>query len=364
MEPGKNTGVLLEIRPTDFRVGGETAIVYEVRLASGDWEKYRPTDEWQRRLMAGILGYDTLSCVTFSALRCVAMQIEFLIETGQAPDAFVLFLKENGYIDENGKVNFNEHFTAVMSGTTTNGNSGVAVWDSIRKDGLLAQSAGPAVNDFTTTEAWLANTITQAQKDAAKKILEWLTIQYEWVALGVSGQQANFAKHLKQAPLHYFTPVCPTWNSGEVSSCGRYILDHATSGIAILPDLRYTDLDHYVPFIKHLAADYYVPYAIKGLVRINAAPTTAPAFTHTYTVSLTYGMRATAEVRLLQQGLQTAKDSAGKPYMTPGLFGIYGTATRAAVDRFQRDHGIIDPVPGEHFGPQTRAALTAALLKN
>lgn len=359
--PGINTGVILEIRPTDFRVGAESAIKYEERNPSGDWEKYRPTDEWQRYFLKGILGYDTYSCVTFSALRSAAIQLEFLIDTGAAPAEFVQFLHDEGYIDANGKINFNEHFTAVMSGTTPNGNSGVRVWDSIRKDGLLPQAKGAAVNDFTTTDAWLADTITQEQKDAAKKILDWLDVLYEWAVCGESGQQEEMRKQLKQAPLHIFTPVCPAWNDGNVSSCARKVLDHATTCIAIEQDSRYRDLDHYVPFIKELASDYYVAYALKAVVSVHKPTEAKPHFSYVYKVKLAYGMPASPEVHALQEGLQNVMDTNGKPYMTPGLFGIYGTATRAAVDKFQRDHGIVDPVPGEHFGPQTREALTKAL---
>lgn len=361
--PGQNTGIILDIQPTDFMVGAETGITFQERNPSGEWDKYRPTDEWQRKLLAGILGYDTMSCVTFSGVRSVAMQIEFLIETGVAPADFVAFLKDKGYIDENGKVNFNENYTAVMSGTMTKGNTAQAVWSSIARDGLLAQSKGPSVNDYSTTDAWLAWKPSQEQIDEAKAILAWLDISYEWVVFGKSDQQEVMRVHLRQAPLHIFTPVSLGWNiENPIHADGSTHLDHATSCVAIESDNRYRDLDHYEPFIKELAHDYYVAYAMKGLVEIKKPQAPTTIFSHVYDINLSYGMYATPEVHALQQGLQAVKDASGKPYMKPGVFGPYGPATRSAVANFQKASCIIDYMPGEHFGPQTRAALTAALL--
>lgn len=375
---GKNTGVIIGpevIRSTDFRVGAESGLAFEARNPSGDWEKYRPTDEWQRYFLNSILGYDTLSCVTFSALRIVAMQVEWMIETNALPPVTVEWLKAQGYIDENGKVNFNEHFTAVMSGTSMNGNSLQAVWDSIRRDGLLPQKDGPAVNDFTTTQAWLANTITQAQKDKAALWLNFFDEAYEWVVLNQPGRWDLFELHVKQAPLHIATPTCASWNNPAgtlVTGCGDYKdLNHATSYIAQVKQgasIQYhKDLDHYNPFIKMLAPDYYMPYALKGVVYAKGAapkpqpPATFDIRTYVFKVNLKAGAPDSDEVRRLQLALQTIKShGTGKPYMTPGNFGPYGPATQAAVALLQAEHGILTD-GGKNFGPSTRGIVNNAL---
>lgn len=373
--PNKNTGVLIGpeyIRPTDFVAGAETGIAYEARNPSGDWEKYKPTDEWQRYFLNGIIGYDTLSCVTFSALRCVAMQIEWMIDTGKISGTALAFLRDNGYIDENGKVNFNEHYTAVMSGTTTNGNTLTAVWDSIRKDGVLPQKDGPSVNDFTTTAAWLAGPIPQTQIEKARKFLSLyggpFQVAYEWAVLNQPGAWELFAVHVKQAPLHIATPTCGSWNNPSgtiVTSCGDYKqLNHATSYIGQVKDgassaaWYHKDLDHYNPFVKRLSWDYYMPYALKGIVSEAVAAPTTPAPSGEFTTALKLGDTGPEVVRL-QQALATLTHTT--TYMKKGVTGPYGPSTQKAVADFQADHGIADSPAGAHFGPQTMEALNKAI---
>lgn len=368
IEHGKNTGVIIgpeHVRPTDFVAGAETGIAYDDRNPSGDWEPFKPTDE--RQLRQGF--YDTLSCVTFSALNIVETQIRWLMETGKIPEAFLRQMKDLGYIDENGHPNFNDHFTAVMSGTTMNGNSLQKVWDSIRNDGLLPQAEGQQVGDFANTAAWLdRSTITQEQIDKAKKFKEMFDISYEWVVINEPGAWDKFAFHVKQAPLHIATPTCGSWNTSPpsiVTQCGDYkTLNHATSYFGQSPGAYHKDLDHYNPFVKWLDWNYYIPYAIKGIVYVKATqPTPVPPvdhFTYQFRKNLYYG-NAGDEVHKLQQALQHLKRQDGSTYLKVGVFGPYGPQTAAAVAAFQKDHGIPDDPPGYHFGPLTRKAMNTAL---
>lgn len=357
----EKSGLIFTLKPTDFFAGAESTVVYENRNPSGNWEKYKPTDEWQRKLFNGQLGYDTFSCVTFSALRIVAMQLEYMIETDPASTSeLVGWLKANGYIDENGKINFNEWFTANASKTSMNGNTAQAVWDSICSDGLLPQDAAYSVNDFNMTSGWLdPSLITKKQRDTAKKILDLIDIKYEWAVIApAGGAWEDFRKHLKQAPLHIFTPVAATWNRTDglpVESDGQTHLAHATSAIGIEAGNVYNDLDHYSPFIKRLAPNYYVPYAMKAVVSLKSAVQKPNKPTHVFNTNLAYNDPIGPEVHALQEALQYLG------YMKQGLFGIYGPATRAALATFQKHCGVIDPNPGEHFGPLTRSFMNAAL---
>jgi len=358
MPPGD---LIFTIKPTDFSFSGESTITYQERNPSGDWEEFRPTDEWQRRYSKGVLGYDTFSCVTFSALRIVAMQLEYMLRTSPSSAQILKpWLEANGYIDAAGKINFNEWFTANMSGTTDQGNTAQNVWDSIRRDGILPQGAGPQVNDFKTRDEWLDETkITQAQKDQAKKILDVIRVDYEWAIMApAGGAWDEFRKQLKHAPLHIFTPVSPDWNRKDglpVMPDGTTKLVHATSNVKIDSVNNYRDLDHYEPFLKVLDHNYYIPYAIKAVVSLKGAPIAPQAPAHVFNINLAYGAPASLEVHALQEALQFLG------LMKEGVFGPYGPATRAAVAKLQIEAGIPDLPQGEHFGPMTRKYLNAKL---
>lgn len=360
LEEGKNTGVIVELRETDHFAGGETLIVYEPRNASGDWEKYRPTDEWQRRFLNGILGYDTQSCVTFSGIRNICMQLEFMLEHGLIPDDVVQQMHSLGYFDENGKINFSEWFSANTNGTTEQfGNSLQNFWDGVRRDGLLPQGDGPSVNDFTMdTGGFLdATKITDEQRAKAKKFFDLgFSVAYQWVVSSDQpGLQATFSYHLKQSPLHVLVPTCSTWNNPTVGVCPVKRVNHAVSNLAMREGDAYIILDHYNPFEKRLDWDYYVPFAIKSVVSWKR-PGQAPApFNFVFNVNLKYGMAASTQVHKLQEALQLLG------YMKAGLFGPFGPSTRTALAQFQASVGIVDTPPGNNFGPQTRAALNKAL---
>lgn len=354
---GENSGVQITFKPSDDYAGGESRVTYEARNPLGDWSKYRPTDEWQRRYLNGVLGYDTESCVTFSGIRIVCMQLEFMKENGLIPEAVLDEMKQLGYFDANGKFNFSEWFSANTNGTTEQaGNSLQNFWDGVHRDGLLPQSAGPSVNDFTKdTGGFLdASKITPAQRTLALKFRDLgFDAPYEWAVVGVENAQPTFAYHLKQAPLHVLVPTCSTWNDPKAQTCPLKSVNHAVSNLALVQGEAYVILDHYNPFLKKLDWGYYVPYAVKAVVTYTKPGQTPPPFTYTYTVNLKYGMVAGAQIHALQQGLQKLG------YMPVGVFGAFGPQTRLALGKFQTAKGITDPDgQGTNFGPQTRAALT------
>ena len=365
LEQGRNTGVVIDIKPTDFVFGAESAIEFESRLAAADWEKFKSTDEWQRRNVAGKLGYDTNTCVTFSMLNSVEAQVEYLLERGYFTKEQKDLMEELGWFDEKGKVNFNEWFSANLNGTTPDGNNLQAPWDSARKVGLLGQKHGPQVNDFKTIEEWFAGEPTQAQKDLAKRALELIEIRYEWTLVGTSGLWDVTRKQLEHAPLHIASHTCNGWNTkdGIVPICpGVTRCNHATLYIGQEKRKSHKILDHYTPFVKALAWDYYIPYAVKGVVSVAKPKPVEPPFTYQFHVQLRYGMGATDEVKMLQKALQYLKGVDGKPYMTPGVFGIYGPITKTALGKFQTENGITDPDgQGMNFGPKTRSAMNAKL---
>jgi len=230
------TGLLFKYSPTDYLTGSlPTAEVNP----TGDWRDYLPADEKQFKDFK----FDTLSCTTFSAINCIETQINFFLKNKKFTLSQELLL--NDYILD-GKVNFSDRFTAIMSGTSKQGNYFQNVWDSIRKDGLLPEKDLPFGGD-TWEEYHNPNVITEAMKTKAKKILELLSFAYEWVTFE---PDKDLSQALKQAPLHGAIPF-PAYHAVELPSA-NFIYDT------------------YNPFLYERMVK--VHYTLKGIVTIKAEP--------------------------------------------------------------------------------------------
>jgi len=185
----KQSGFLYKLKPTDYRLGASPIVWEEVNPAR-DWREYLPSGEKQYNF-----SFDTMSCTTFSALNVIETCINFLIETKRLPTMQREALEKLGYV-KNGKMNCSDRFTAIMSGTTEQGNYFQNVLDSIRKDGLLPEA------DFRFKgKSWKeyhdVSQVTQEMKDKAKKVLDILDIAYEWGE--VSDKKLDEA--LKSSPM-------------------------------------------------------------------------------------------------------------------------------------------------------------------
>ncbi len=377
---GKNTG-FIEVAPRamDFVAGEESGIAAIERLPSGDWRPYYPSDEWQKLLGVKYLGgngFDTLSCVSFSANNVVEMYANYCLTNNLWPEELVLWLRERGYIDPSGKLNLSDRFTAKVSGTTKNGNSLPAVWDAIRNFGAVPESVWPfPVNEIKESpdSAWetFFRDIPQDVLDLGLEFKKRLLVQYEWSAYPGSGATpASFARMLRVAPLQIATAVCSPWNTSElILACGAGT-GHATTMGHVDPMTSYDIYDHYDPFRKRFALDYTITYAVRGMISPQPAVVAPPAFRYTFTKPLSFGNGGNdpRELKALQTALQTIKDPMGKPYMKVGVFGPYGPQTADALLRFQLDHKVSSRIEllelkGYSFGPKSRAVLTAVLNK-
>lgn len=353
---GDNSGVVVNTRATDFTATGETGVVYQDLVHDGDWTKYKPTDEWQRRFVPpGTLGYDTNSCTDFSALNSVEAQVQRLVDVGAVDPATKTKMQNLGYFDANGRVNFNDWFNAITAGTTAAvGNTLYGPWDAIKKRGLIPQNAGFQVNDFTTQGGWFGANPTAEQYALGLQFLTMFDVKYEWVSQGQLAQWDLFTTHIRQAPLHLLVPTGSTWNNANVTNPTPTYqgVNHAISMVKQTQGVSHQILDHYNPFLKSLEWGYYIPYALKGVVTIKQPEPPEVPFKYVFTINLEYGQE-TEEVHQLQRALWRLG------LLTKGVLGPYGPQTKAAVLAFQKGHGIVDD--GTHFGPQTRAALNKAL---
>lgn len=369
IHPGQNTG-LIEVVPRlgDFVAGAESAISRTPVLASGDWTPYFPPGEWQKDMAAN---FETDACVSFSAADSMETYGNWAIANSKWPASAVQFLRTNGYFNADNKtLNFSDRFIARMSNTTINGNSFPNVGDTIRHFGLVPEGAWPfpiAAVEADSVDAWETyyTPVPSYVQAMGAEFLRHFTPQYEWVKY--PGMAANLPQALTISPLWIGTAVCTPWNTAApIQGCGPGCA-HGTMLGAIEAGGQADILDHYQPFVKHFAPNYDITYALRiVLTPVQDMPTAPAAFHYTFTKQLTYkgSQNDATELHALQQALQTLKRSNGQPYMAPGIFGIFGDATAAALDLFERDHHIVDPQPGHNFGPSNRAAMNLALTNN
>ncbi len=243
-------GVIIDQhRATDYFSGANSPIGLVEVLPNGNWTQYLPSSERQK-----LKNGDTFSCVTFSALNALETQLNYLIASRKLTIKQAEFLNDNGYIDEFSKVNFDDSYTAKMSGTIPGqGNSLFNVANSIRHDGLLPQTdyTTPTVEEFYRER-------TEIEKVTAKEIYKYFEFNYEWVF-------SDFEKHLKQAPLQIATGVCNGWSTSAIIQNCSLPVSHATMLYNALPDY-WEDFDSYEPYNLKLAKDYSLPYVLKLLI--------------------------------------------------------------------------------------------------
>ena len=228
----EQTGFLYRFDERDY-ITGASPIIYDEIMPNGDWTAYAPNGEKQYKYAT----FDTMSCTTFSALNIVETWVNYYIANSKLTLLQLQTLNELGFMVD-GKFNASDRFTAIMSNTMPNGNYFQSVWDSIRKDGLLAEDKLPFGGN-SWNEYHDKTKITEQMKTDAKKILDIFDFGYEWSAPNV----VNDA--LKYTPVQLAIPE------------QAY---HAVEGIA--PNKYF---DSYEPYIKDLNG---VGYAMKPYVRV------------------------------------------------------------------------------------------------
>jgi len=255
----KNTGALQEEYQVEQYRLGESPIEYDVRLFDGNWRDYLPKDEWQKKN-----GTETMSCVTFSALNSIEIQLNWMLRHNKISAKSKKFLLDNGYM-EDGMVNLSDKFTAIKSNTMQNGNYMTAVANSLRKDGAIPES----MLEFGTPSSWDEyhdkNQIKPEMEEKGLKFLDYFSIQYEWVVNPNNGGlkeegRANCLKHLRHAPL-------------QIAKSG-----HATDYFMGVDKVRFGQYDSYNPFIKERPWEYD-PYAVMKIILIDKHMITAKQIT-------------------------------------------------------------------------------------
>lgn len=267
------SAIIVEPRKeTDYIRGLSTGIVPQVNIADGNWSQFLQKNEPQK------FAWESNGCTTFSCLHCITTQLNWFKATGKMSGQALKWFTDNGYLDENGLFNLSERFTGALAGTSINGNTLYANWDSVRKNGILPQKdfdyTMEMSNRFSSQDAmckdmWDKGQITQAMKDKALKSLSFIKISWEWVSQNVSKTEVSeLEEALKQAPVQIGVPVeVPGWNNVNVLPVTRRNPDHAIELYDELGGSWYI-FDDYNPWRKILDKAYFIPQAILGVVTL------------------------------------------------------------------------------------------------
>ena len=193
-----NNGAFEGREDTDFAGG---VLPFEVRIEDSNWNKpaYLPTGEIQK----GIHG-DKLNCVTQSNHNSFEFQLNQMIDVGTLPIGHINWLREKGYFDDAGKINFSEKYNSILNKTAEyKGNWFYKVANDARDNGLIPQPMLlEKVNEDWDTY-YNKKQITQEMLDLGKEFLTLFKISYEWVD-DVSVE--NLVKQLQHVPLQVVFP--------------------------------------------------------------------------------------------------------------------------------------------------------------
>jgi hypothetical protein len=254
-----------------------TLVAPPIVLPSADWTNFLSG------YTAQLYKWDTDGCTQFSGSETMATFCNQLKDNGSfSPEALAWFTV-NGYFDANGSFAFSQRFTAILDGTSINGNVAQSYWSCIQKYGLLprsdldytlAQSEQFATQQEQDNDYYNPAVITAAMYAKATAALQWFGIAWGWVNTDMASLQIA----LQTAPVQIVVPVpspVELWNQQNVSYTGGIDLAHCVELYKIDPTSPYPYFirDQYIPDGKQLQAGYYIGSAIQGIV-IPVAPKT------------------------------------------------------------------------------------------
>jgi hypothetical protein len=187
------TGALLGRGEYDWQAGANSPIKRVELMKDGNWKSVSIPNEIQFLFAGTDYAYDTLMCVSFNgttdAIEYIMMQ---QLRLGMIPNWKVNWLKEKGYF-ENGVLNFNERFIAIMGETTSQGAYVYKVANAMRNYGLIPQKMFPYAKNFKDNID--RKFVTQEMLDLGAEFKKLFQINFEWVP------EAETKEFMKYSPL-------------------------------------------------------------------------------------------------------------------------------------------------------------------
>jgi hypothetical protein len=266
INPQTFTGLIpLPPRPLDYVAGVNSPLAGAKVMISGDWTPFDAGSEGQS--IPGV--FETFDCTGFALTRLLEAWLKYYIYTGdisptKTPQHWD-FLTRTGVLDSNNNPRLSPRFIGAVAGTNQQGNSLQVVLDAVRKYGVCSNQTWPwDRNTETTITTYYVAPSAQAYAEAA----EWnnlFQINYEFFF----NDPGNYKEALQECPLYVALATCPGWMTDKpVNFCGVTSTNHCVD--LIKDDLNNPQLifDSYPEFVKELAVDYTIPFALKVFLTI------------------------------------------------------------------------------------------------
>ena len=203
-------------------------------------EKYLPTTESQR-----FKSFDPWWCPNASLCNVLEYRFNWMIDKALLSADNIKWLYDNGYIDINGKVNFDDWFQARVSGTIPGkGNSFNGAADGARKYGLTPQTISPFnIDDYNNDKADFYQSIPNELYKLGEEFKDRFKINYEVV------YDYDFDIALKYGPMQVGV-------SNWLKQGDYYVSNGGIIHVTMLFDDPWRAFDTYDPFIKSLHPNY------------------------------------------------------------------------------------------------------------
>jgi len=213
--------------------------------------------------------WDELNCVCQSGINVIEAILNYYYKNNLLPIQLSDFIKNNGYLNEQGFIKLSTRFQAKMAGTTHQGVGMDAFWQSVNRDGILPYTAHPdPVNkSFNWDEYYQAvpPEVIKAGKLAAD------IFQFSWQVFKNNEWDAPIIADLKSAltnsPIHFASMICASDSAGIERWCGAKYYQHARAVYGV--DDYINVLDSEMPAIKKLELKFPLACCIKAQLKIS-----------------------------------------------------------------------------------------------
>lgn len=223
---------------------------------------YLPTGELQFGLE------DFMDCASRGPLNILETKFNWLLTNHKLAPHNEQWLRDNGYLDENGSVSFSDRFIAVTSGTGRGGNSLKEPLQAIHENGLIPKKLLPASPDMTFDDYHDQSKITPQLIYLGQQFKSRFNINYDQVT------EIDFKQALKDDMLIVALYAWPKLKDGiykRVSNRENHAVDIFLG--AYLAFDNYKDSDHDGEYIKKLASNYnFYKYGYRTFISENLVP--------------------------------------------------------------------------------------------
>ena len=134
---------------------------------------------------------DMSDCTVRSVINMLETKLNWLVKNNKLSVITIKFLKDKGFINNKGEVEISDAFTSIKSGTTPQGNSMKAPFESVRIDGICPKKLLPLEKWMTFDDFHKPERITEEIEKIAKDSLRYLGFNYEKVWNSRIGEMLN-----------------------------------------------------------------------------------------------------------------------------------------------------------------------------